>query len=889
MSYPTIGAQNMASKATVFEPSLSGIRIDTGPVRNNIYSLFRTAVRERADSAAVVSDDLVVTFAELGERVSELAARLTGCRVGPGSVVAIQCQRSPLFLEAALATLSLDAIFAPLSVDEPYQRMLDICHRIHAVARVHVQSDGRATIDKLSVLKKPVSVKENNPIAYILHTSGSTGTPKGVAIPHSALSNCLNWHIDKFDVSEASVVSHLNLPSFDFSITELLLPIAVGGTIAMPSGNISTDVVPVISALGQAGVSIIQMVPTVLGRFLRAINAVPGLSEGLATFRAGGHMICNGEPLPDSMRREFYRLLPNSHLHNCYGPTETCVAITEYLCPKSDSPTTMYIGTPVPNVDVYIADDFLRPASVGAIGELLIGGRQLATGYIGNREETLRRFVTITIPGGSDVVYRSGDLVRLSSNGLLEFVGRVDNQLKYLGVRIEPEEIESVAERSGLCEKAVVVVATDNTESGRQRLVLFASPTMLESSALRSYLATQLPPDRRPNRIVLRESMPITERGKLNRQALAMEARELITNERTSALSRQPAEARLANTSVLQTFLATLSTITRKEHVADELWAQCDVDSLGYLDLELSLLERRLRLSVNLYERPFLSLREIADQLEESFVPDSDDSLSASADEVEMLGAEVENILSAAIDKAVGAAHPTIVLHSSLVGLNVLHGRRAESAVISAIGRLLSRCTILLPAFTPSFTKTRTYHFTKSKSETGLLATHVFSALSAVRTAHPVYSFVGVGLHAARWAEREWWRSSPLGSGSQFEAMSIEDAVIVMLGTTAMAHPHRCEYLANVPYMRFQPLAGRCDFGPGYSELEVQVYEGDVLGCRLGKQLLHNRERLLASLEGLVDTRKAGGGTAHIVRVKELEQRLTGFLCDQPLGLVNLK
>jgi aminoglycoside N3'-acetyltransferase len=519
-------------------------------------------------------------------------------------------------------------------------------------------------------------------------------------------------------------------------------------------------------------------------------------------------------------------------------------------------------------------------------GELLIGGRQLATGYVGDRKETLRRFVTITTLAGSDVVYRSGDLVRLSSNGLLEFVGRVDNQLKYRGVRIEPEEVEIVAEGSGLCDKAVVV-ATDSGDGSRQHLVLFVSPATVEPSTLRSYLATHLPPDRTPDHIVLRESMPFTERGKLDRHALAMAAAELVSERRTSALSQQLAETKLENAGVLRTLLVTLSAITRQQHFANELWAECDVDSLAYLDLELSLLEHGLRLSVNLYERPFLTLTEIADQLEESPVSESGDNLSAAGSGVEAFEAEIETVFSEALNKVVHAESPIIVLHSSLVGLNLLHGRRVASAVISAIGGSLSRFTFLLPAFTPSFTKTRTYHFAESKSETGLLATHVLTALPAGRTAHPVYSFVVAGLQAARWTERDWWRNSAFGSGSQFEAMAAEDAVILMLGTSAMAHSHRCEYLADVPYMRFQFLTGRCDFGRGYSDRTVQVYEGDILGCRHGEQLLHDRRRLLASLHGLVDTRKVGGGTAHIIGVRGLEQRLTALLREQPLALVD--
>jgi aminoglycoside N3'-acetyltransferase len=147
-------------------------------------------------------------------------------------------------------------------------------------------------------------------------------------------------------------------------------------------------------------------------------------------------------------------------------------------------------------------------------------------------------------------------------------------------------------------------------------------------------------------------------------------------------------------------------------------------------------------------------------------------------------------------------------------------------------------------------------------------------------------SFVFAGLHAARWAEREWWRSSPFGTGSQFEAMALEDAVIVTLGTSAMAHPHRCEYLADVPYMRFQAIQGRCDFGRGYSDVTVEVYQEDILGCSREKRLHHDTGRLLASLEGLVDTRKVGGGTARIVTVNDLERRLTPFLRDHPLTFV---
>ena len=411
------------------------------------------------------------------------------------------------------------------------------------------------------------------------------------------------------------MMSQLNLTSFDFIIPEVFLPLLTGGTSAIPSTGIAGDVIGAIEALSEAGVSVIQLVPTVMGRFLRVLSASPTLCSRLNAFKHGGRMICNGEALPDPMRRLFYRLFPDSYLHNCYGPTEACVAVTEYLCPKGEEPQTMYIGTPVPNVSLYILDQDLREVSVGTAGELFIGGVQTGIGYVGNPTETSTHFLEVTTSDGPSRVYRTGDIVRVSENGLVEFLGRDDTQMKYRSLRLEPGEIESVALMSGLCEDARLVVTEGADENLRQDLLLFVSPLNSPIHLLELYLRRNLPKDRQPTQVISLEVMPTNERGKLDRTELIALAR---VSRRMSVVpigEHRVESVLLRSDDRVDILLRSICEVTQREYSAEDLWPVEEIDSLAFIDLEVSLLERGLRFRQHANEMDGLTLGTLARDL----------------------------------------------------------------------------------------------------------------------------------------------------------------------------------------------------------------------------------------------------------------------------------
>jgi amino acid adenylation domain-containing protein len=599
----------------ILTPALKGSVTKSLTVSGDLYAMFTRYATAIPDRVAIYRDQSTISYGELASRIAQLGETLRAFGVRAQDRIGIQIARSPSFVIAVFAVIGVGGVFVPLSEDEPENRVKALCLNAGVVLLLKMNAE------RTELVAEPLPANSSNLLAnsretsgelsYILHTSGSTGVPKGVAIPKTALLNCLSWHVDLLLIGEMTTISHLNLTSFDFIIAEVLLPFVRGGSMAIPSAEVATNISESIEALAIAGVSIIQMVPTVMGRFLRALSASPRLCAKLDVFAEGGRMICNGEALPDSMRRSFYKLFPNALLYNCYGPTEACVAVTEYLCPVDEAAKTMYIGKPVPNINLYVVDEKLASVDPNSIGELLIGGAQIATGYVGNPEETSMRFIPVITDESVQMVYRTGDLVRVAPEGLIEFAGRNDNQVKYRSLRLELGEIEAIAYRSGICEEVRALVTELAESGGRQELILFVTPKTVLVRVLEQHLAIELPKDRMPTRIIALESMPMTDRGKLDRKKLVELARSPKRRLLIVEDNRPPSPSYR-----LSSLLQAIWEVTGREYLAEDLWPVAGMDSLALMDLELSLLEKGLRFIGHAYGRHGIMLRSLADELE---------------------------------------------------------------------------------------------------------------------------------------------------------------------------------------------------------------------------------------------------------------------------------
>jgi amino acid adenylation domain-containing protein len=600
---------------TALDPVLRGPIRSKLCVNGDLYERFLAQSLSTPSKVAIYRDLETISYSEFAASVAALGEQLKAAGIKAQDRVAIQIARSPSFVLSVFAVMSVGGVFVPLSEDDPPARTQAICANVGTSALLRMNSKRNAVIMERHVNKVgPLFPGTSKEISYILHTSGSTGVPKGVAIDRTALANCLSWHVDKFHVDDTSVVSHLNLTSFDFIIAEVLLPFLVGAAMAIPTASVSSDVVGVIKALSFADVSLIQLVPTLLGRFLRALSSVPNAQADLRAFKTSGHMICNGEALPDSMRRTFYKLFPESILHNCYGPTEACVGVTEYQCPTMDSPQTMYIGTPVPNVTLFICDNALRATPNGDIGELLIGGAQVGLGYVGNPSETAKKFLHIETSEGSSLVYRTGDLVRLASGRVIEFMGRADTQVKFRSLRLELGEIEAAAQRSGLCDEAKAIVTSANESDDRQELLLFVTPSTVPLQMLKRYLSDNLPKDRRPSSIIHLDMMPATERGKLDRERLI----SIYQSHRSSGerMFWESNDSQPNAPNPLESLLRSISEVTHRQYLAEDLWPVAGLDSLARIDLNLALLEKGFEFRSHLCESHGITLQKLSEDLE---------------------------------------------------------------------------------------------------------------------------------------------------------------------------------------------------------------------------------------------------------------------------------
>ncbi|MCF8588493.1 non-ribosomal peptide synthetase [Gordonia liuliyuniae] len=494
-----------------------------------VTDLLADAYRSFADRPALIDPDGDrLTYDDVRRRVTTAAAGLQARGIGPEDVVGVMLPRSIDQHIALHAILAAGAVFVPLAPDEPGSRrdhILDIASpSLVIVDHDHDQpiaastarlddlatnDDGDSVVDSASVRVAP----DNG--AYLLFTSGSTGTPKGVLITHRALVNRLKWMQDKYALTPADRVLQKTPASFDVSVWEYFWPLSVGAAavVAAPDGH--RDPWYLRRVVELAEVSALHFVPSMLAVFTETLAADPETSvrtrTALASVRA---VFTSGEALTPGVVGAT-AALTTAPIHNLYGPTEATIDVTHHdACDPTDP--TVPIGRPVHNTSAYVLDRRLDPSPTGAIGELYLGGVQLARGYLGRPDLTADRFVAD--PHGGGRLYRTGDLVRRRPDGELDYVGRSDTQIKIRGQRVELGEIENaLAALPGV--RTAGAVARDDLLS--ERIVIgYVSGDGLDQRDLRDELSAHVPPHMIPTAVVVCDALPTTANGKLDRRAL---------------------------------------------------------------------------------------------------------------------------------------------------------------------------------------------------------------------------------------------------------------------------------------------------------------------------------------------------------------------------------
>jgi amino acid adenylation domain-containing protein len=493
------------------------------PDATTVDRLIAAQVRRTPDATAVEAEGGRLTYAELNVRANRLAHLLREEGVRPGAVVGVFARRSADLVVGLLAVLKAGAAYLPLDPDQPDDRLAfmltDADVKLVLTASLlapRLPADVRAVLLEQTLEEQPAGDPE--PLAgpadpaYLIYTSGSTGTPKGVLNSHRGLCNRLDWMQRAFPLDADDAVLQKTPIGFDVSVWEFFWPLLTGARLVMASPGGHRDSRYLREVIVDRGITTVHFVPSMLGVFLEE----PDVASCVSLRRT----ICSGEELTPAMAAEFLRRMPGE-LHNLYGPTEAAIDVSSWHCEPGlvTGRSRLPIGRPIQNMRLYVVDPWGDPVPAGIPGELLIGGPGVALGYLGRAELTAERFVLDPFEPGSRL-YRTGDLARWREDGDLDYLGRMDRQVKLRGNRIEPGEIEAaISAHPGVAQAAVVVAGTD----GDRRLIAYVTPGAdpADAARLRTHLATRLPDYMIPAAFVVVDDLPLTANGKLDHTALA--------------------------------------------------------------------------------------------------------------------------------------------------------------------------------------------------------------------------------------------------------------------------------------------------------------------------------------------------------------------------------
>ncbi len=493
------------------------------PEHLSLPQLFEAQVQRRPDAIAFVCEDKQFTYQELNQQATRLARLLQTQGVGPEVLVGLCLERTPLLLIGLLAILKAGGAFVPLDPSYPGERLafllkdagVQVLLTQHDCLTIFPEYQGRLLCldDDWSSSAEyrsdplPTPTQPEN-LAYVIYTSGSTGQPKGVQITHRAVINFLHAMSQQLQLTEHEKLLAVTSLSFDIAVLELFLPLTVGAQLTLVSRKTAIDGTQLIKHQIESGATIMQATPATWRLFIQA---------GLPHHRPL-KILCGGEALPDDLARQL--LAKEKTIWNLYGPTET--TIWSSIQRLDDNKQSITLGSPLANTQMYILDRRLQPVPVGVAGELYIGGEGVARGYLDRFDLTAERFIPDPFSGVSGGrLYKTGDLTRYLPDGTIDFLGRLDHQVKLRGHRIEPGEIETVLATHPMVREAVVILREDLP--GNMRLVAYVVSHPQQNSpisTLRTYLQTRLPDYMRPATYVMMDKLPLTPNGKLDRRML---------------------------------------------------------------------------------------------------------------------------------------------------------------------------------------------------------------------------------------------------------------------------------------------------------------------------------------------------------------------------------
>jgi len=510
----------------------------------SIHRLFEIQVEKTPDETAIEFKGKKLSYRKLNEAANLMAASLIKKGLGRNDVVAILLKRSPNFIISLLGVLKAGCCFLPLDTDLPEERIKFILKDSNSKLLIY-STDLAQLVNRLSTVyeipqinidtwtgdaidsSRPVKINNPDDLAYVIYTSGTTGQPKGVLIEHKSLVNYISWATEKYSKEEEANFPLFTSISFDLTITSIFTPLISGNCIHVyeeDNQNILIDKI-----IAENRVEVIKLTPSHL-RILSNSNLFP------FTFKSKlKRFIIGGELLETSLAQKIYQLFEGKvELYNEYGPTEATVGCMIHQFNIKEKYSSVPIGRPIQNAQVYVLDEALQPVPKGVKGELYISGIGLTRGYLNNEELSNQKLISNPfLP--KQRMYKSGDIVRQLNDKSIEYIERSDQQIKINGYRIELSEIENQLASHEAISNALIQMK----DKGKQQKILYAyytavvdSTEKLDTVALRNFLAERLPHYMMPMHLIEIDSIPLTLNGKVNYSELP----DFVPNKKSSTL-----------------------------------------------------------------------------------------------------------------------------------------------------------------------------------------------------------------------------------------------------------------------------------------------------------------------------------------------------------------
>ena len=499
------------------------------PCADVLHTLFEQQVARTPEATALVSGDRRLSYSELNQRANQLAHHLRKKGVSAEDLVGVFMERSIEMVVALFGILKSGAAYVPLDPDYPAERldfMLDdagigvlltqesLSGRLPTTDAFHLYLDRDWADVETESGENPSSWATLDNLAYVIFTSGSTGRPKGVMNTHRGICNRLQWMQDAFQLDGEDAVLQKTPFSFDVSVWEFFWPLLVGARLVIAAPGAHRDTGQLVELIRDTEITTLHFVPSMLQLFVEDSDVKQCTSLK--------RVICSGEALTCDLTRRFFDRLPHCELHNLYGPTEAAVDVSHWKCQSDSVENVVPIGRPIANTRLYILDRAMQPVPIGVAGELHIGGIQVARGYLNRDELTAEKF--IEDPFSADAtprLYKTGDLARYRSDGNIEFLGRIDHQVKIRGLRVELGEIETHLRQIPQIRECVVMMRED--VPGDRRLVAYVVPQLgdqIDTRLLADRLRKTLPEYMVPSPILCLKSIPLSPNGKIDRKGL---------------------------------------------------------------------------------------------------------------------------------------------------------------------------------------------------------------------------------------------------------------------------------------------------------------------------------------------------------------------------------